>query len=321
MPNTSTTQVAAAVNAYLSKELLVRAYPYFVHVLWAQVKDLPRHTGQTIKFRRYTNLTAATTALTEGVDPASEQLATTDVTAAPLQYGNYVTTTDFLDMTVIENLNLELAGLLGDNMGDTIDQLARDVVQAGSTVQYASSATTRATVAAGMILNRNEVREAVRTLRGNNAKTITNILDASTGFNTSPVGACYVGIISEDTLYDLEDDADWVPIEEYSQVGARLGDFEVGKIGNVRFVCANSNAKTFSSTVTVHGSLIMGSDYYGISRISGEEMDLITKSAKDNTTDTSNPLNLRSTMGWKITFVAVRLNENFAVRIEHAVSA
>ena len=51
MPNTSTVEVTAAVNAYLVKELLSRAYPYFVHVLWAEVKDLPRKAGETVKFR------------------------------------------------------------------------------------------------------------------------------------------------------------------------------------------------------------------------------------------------------------------------------
>ncbi len=323
MPNTTTTEVSAAVNAYLVKELLSRAYPYFVHVLWAEVKDLPRKSGENVKFRRYTNLTAATTALTQGVDPASEQLAITDVTAAPLQYGNVVTTTDFLDMTVIEDLNMEISRLLGDNMGDTIDRLARDVIQAGSTVQYASTATTRATITSGMKLNSTEIREAVRTLQGNNAKYITETIDASNGFNTAPVPACFVGIISEDTLYDLEDDPDWVPYEEYAQVGRRLGDFEEGKIGRVRFVNATSNAKTFSGTLvtTVHSTLILAREFYGITRIAGEEMALIIKSSKDNTTDTSNPLNLRSTAGWKITFVAKILNENFGIRVEHAVSS
>lgn len=303
------------------KELLSRAYPYFVHVLWAEVKDLPRNSGETIKFRRYTNLTAATTALTQGVDPASEQLAITDVTASPLQYGNVVTTTDFLDMTVIENLNMEIARLLGDNMGETIDILTRNVIMAGSTVQYASTATGRTEITSGMKMNSTEVREAVRTLQGNNAKYITEVIDPSNGFNTSPVPACFVGIISEDTLYDLEDDPDWVTYEEYAQTGRRLGDFEEGKIGRVRFVNAGSNAKTFSSTVTVHATLIIGREFYGISRIAGEEMAMIVKSSKDNTTDTSNPLNLRSTAGWKITFVAKILNDNFAVRIEHAVSS
>lgn len=223
-------------------------------------------------------------------------------------------------MTVLEKLNMELAGLLGDQMGDTIDQLVRDVIVAGDTIQYASTATSRATVIAGMTLTYDEILQATRTLRGNNAKYITRVVEASTGFNTSPIGACYIGIISEDTAYDLEKSVtEWIPVEEYTNNAPRLGDFEVGKVGNVRFVLAGSNAKTFSSTVTVHATMILGRDFYGITRISGEAAEVITKPL--GSSGTADPLNQRSTMGWKITFVAKRLNENFAVRIEHAVSS
>ena len=313
--------MTAAVNNYLDKTLLVRAYPHFVHALWGQVRDIPRNSTPVIKFRRYTNLTAATTALTQGVTPTGSQLAITDVTATAAQYGDFVTTTDFLDMTVVEDMKTEMAQLLGDQMGDTIDQLVRDTITAGTTIQYASTATTRATVLAGMILNGDEIREAVRTNQGNNAKEVTEKMSPSPGFNTSPVAPAYIGIISHQSLFDLKKDPDWVPIEEYSQSDGRLGTFEKGKLDDVRFVLAGSQAKTQSSTVTVHQTVILGQEFYGITRISGETAKTITKSAANDDTDRSDPLNQRSTMGWKITFVTTRLNENFAVRIEHAVSS
>jgi len=319
MANTTTTQVTAAVNAHLDATLLSRAYPHFVHAMWAQVRDLPRHAGATIKFRKYGSLSAATTALVEGVTPAGSQLSITDITSDVAQYGDYVVVTDFLDMTVIEPMKTEIAQILGDQMGDTIDQLVRDVIVAGTTIQYASTATTRATVAAGMVLNSAEVREAERTLQGNSAKPITRQIDPGTGFNTSPVAAAYIGIISEDTLYDLRQDADWVPIEEYSGADGRLGPWEKGKLSDTRFVLAGSNAKTFASTVTVHATVILGQEAYGISRISGEASKVITKPLGSAGTD--DPLDQRQTMGWKISLVTTRLQENFMIRIEHAVSA
>ena len=319
MANTTTSQVTAAVNNFLDRTLLSRAYPHFVHTLWAQVRDIPRNNTAVIKFRKYGSLSAATTALTEGVTPTGSQLSITDLTATVAQYGDYITTTDFLDMTVIENMKTEMAQILGDQMGDTIDQLTRDVLAAGTTVQYASTATTRATVLAGMILNGDEVREAERTLQGNNAKTITSQIDASDGFNTSPVAAAYIGIISHNTLFDLKKDPDWVPVEEYAGSDGKLGSFEKGKISDTRFVSAGSNAKTFSSTVTVHATVILGQEAYGISRISGESAKTITKPLGSGGTE--DPLDQRSTMGWKITYVTTRLQENFMIRIEHAVSS
>ena len=168
-----------------------------------------------------------------------------------------------------------------------------------------------------MKFTRAEVKEAVRTLQSNDARKVTRMVNPANGFNTSPLNACYVGIISEDSLFDLKDESGWTPVEEYaSQKDVMEG--EVGKLDEVRFVMT-TNAKTTSSTVTVHTSLIMGMDFYGISRVSGEAMRNIVKPL--GSAGTADPLDQRQTSGWKATFVAKILNENFAVAVRHAVSS
>jgi len=94
---------------------------------------------------------------------------------------------------------------------------------------------------------------------------------------------------------------------------------EVGALDDVRFVMTTNAATTTGSLTTVHLTLILGAEYYGISRISGEAMKNIVKPL--GSAGTADPLDQRATSGWKATFVTKRLNENFAVRIEHAVSA
>lgn len=315
--NTATAQVASGVNNFYNRTMLKAARPLLVHLRWAQVKDLPRNNSETIKFRRYSLLSAATTALTEGVTPSGSQLSVTNVTAQIAQYGDFVTLTDFLQMTTLDPILTETADLLGQQAGNTLDQITRDVIVAGTTIQYASTATSTATVASGMTLNRAEIREAVRTLQGNDAKKLTRMVNPSTGFNTSPINAAYIGIISHQTLYDLKQDSGFIRVEEYgSQSNVMEG--EVGALDDVRFVMT-TNASTEASTVTVHKTMILASDYYGISRISGEAMKNIVKPLGSG--GTSDPLNQVSTSGWKATFVAKILNENFAVRIEHAVSS
>lgn len=323
MATTTTTQVTSASQNYLSTPLLSRAYPYFVHLLWGQVRDIPKNNTETIRFRKYTSLSAATTALTEGVTPTGSQLAITDISATALQYGDFVTTTDYLDMTTIDPLKTEMAELLGDQMGDTLDKLCRDVIQAGTTAQYASTATSTGTVAAGMILTGDEVREAVRTLKGSNAKPVTQMIKPSDGFNTSPVMPAFIGIISEDTEFDLKKDPDFVPVAEYASPEQMLGPWEVGKLDEVRFILAGSNGKLSAAggagSIDVHYTLIMGQEYFGITRIAGNAVEVITKEL--GSAGTQDPLNQRATMGWKATFVAKRLQEAFAVRVEHAVSS
>lgn len=321
MSDTTTSVVTAAVNNFYDRTMLKAARPLLVHTKWGQVKDLPKNGSAVIKFRRYSLLSANTTALTEGVTPSGTVLAITDVTSTVAQYGDYVTVTDFLQITTLDPLASETADVLGQQAGNSLDQLCRDVLVAGTTVQYSSTATTRATVTSSMKISRQEIREAVRTLQNNDASKITRMVNPTDGFNTSPLNACFVGIITENTLYDLKNETGWIPVQEYaSQKDIMEG--EIGAMDDVRFIMT-TNAKIFASagsgSIDVHGTLILAKDYYGISRISGEAMKSISKPL--GSAGSADPLDQRATMGWKATFVTTRLNENFCVRIEHAVSA
>lgn len=318
MSDTTITQVASGVNNYYDRVMLKAARPLLVHLRWAQVKDIPRNNSEIIKFRRYSLLSANTTALSEGVTPSGTSLTVTDVTATIAQYGDYITLTDFLQFTTLDPILSETADLLGQQAGNSLDQIARDVMVAGSTAQYASSATTTNTVTAGMTLTRAEVREAVRTLQGNDARKVTRMVNPSTGFNTSPINAAYIGIISHNTLFDLKDETGWLPVEQYASQ-SNVMDGEVGTIDEVRFVMTTNASTTTGTLTTVHRTMILGENYYGISRISGEAMRNIVKALGSG--GTADPLDQRSTSGWKAAFVTKRLNENFCVRIEHGVTA
>ena len=320
MTNT-TTQVTAAVNNFYDRRLLMKAVPKFNYGLFAQTRDIPSNTAETIKFRRYTLFSAATTALTEGVTPTGTSLAITDATASPLSYGAFVTRSDFLTFTTQDPLLREINDLLGIQSGDTFDQLTRDVLAAGTTIQYASTATSRGTVTASMKLTRAEITEAVRTLDDNNAEMLTEIINPSTGFNSSPIAAGYIGFISPKTYYDLKDAPGFIPVREYASQQGVLQN-EVGSIDEVRFL-KSTNAKVFSAagagSIDVHGTIIIAKEAYGISRIGGQALQNIIKPL--GSAGSADPLNQRATSGWKGTFVSKILNENFMIRIEHAVSS
>src|SRR3712207_4315175 len=93
--NTRATQLPAEVDAAYQRTLLERVTAMFTYTKWAQVRDIQKNAGtNTVRFRRYGNLTAATTALTEGVSPSGSTLSVTDITASTSQYGDYLTITD-----------------------------------------------------------------------------------------------------------------------------------------------------------------------------------------------------------------------------------
>lgn len=321
MSTTTRTQIPAEVNNFYSRTMLMRAVPLFLHTRFGQVRDIPRKSGtNVIKFRRYGNLTAATTALVEGVTPAGSQMSVTDITATVAQYGDFTTYSDVVDYESKDPILTEFAMVLGDQAGDTLDQLARDVLAAGSTVTYVGQ-TARDAITTTDLITATVVRKAVRTLKNNKARRITSMISASTGVATEPVAASYIGICHPDTTYDLQDETGWVPVEKYAST-MKVMEGEVGKLHEVRFI-ETTNAKVFegegSGAIDVYATIILGAEAYGITRISGESLRNIVKPL--GSAGTADPLEQRGTTGWKATFVAKILNDDFMVRLEHAVSS
>lgn len=320
MATTTRTQVPAEVNNFYVRSLLMRAVPRFVHNRWAQIKDIPQNAGTaTVKFRRYSNLTAATTALTEGTTPSGSQLAQTTITADVDQYGDFVTVSDVLSYESQDAVLLEAAEILGDQAGDTLDILMRDILVAGTNVQYAGGVASRNLVATNITAA--EIKKMVRTLKKDSARYVTTMINPTTGYSTEPVAPGFMAICSPDTTYDLEDLDGFTPIEKYSSQKGVM-DGEVGKFKQVRFV-ETPNAKVFAaagaSSADVHATLIIGKDAYGATRISGKAMENIIKPLGSGGTE--DPLNQRATSGWKATFVGLILNDDFMGRIEHTVSS
>lgn len=322
MALTTRTEVAKENTSWYDRALLERAVPELVHMRWGQQRNLPMHAGtDTMKFRKYGALTTNTTPLTGGVTPAGKQLSVTDVTSQIYQYGDYITVIDILTYESEDAVLTETALVLGEQAGESLDEITRDVLAAGTTVQYASTATARDEVTSAMKLNRAEVKEAVRTLRGYNAKPVTQMIDPSNGFNTVPVGKSFVGIVSEDTAFDLDDAQGWVPVEKYPNPKMAMPG-EIGSLANVRFVMS-TKAKVFSGegygSVDVHGTIILGQNAYGVSKVAGMGLRNIVKPL--GSAGTADPLEQRATSGWKATFAAKILQQTFMVRIEHGVSS
>ncbi len=317
---TGTTTIDPGVANFFDRRLLRKAFPRLIHSLYAQTRDLPANGSDVIKFRRYSLLTAATTPLTEGVTPSGSQLSKTDISTTVKQYGDYVPLTDKLLFTTTDPVLAEANSVLAQQAGNTFDQLIRDIIIAGTTIQYASTAAARTDVTAAMKMTLAEVQEAVRTLKNNNAEKITEMIDPSDGVGTMPINACYIGFVHPNASYDLKNATGFIKVEQYGQQKALPG--EIGSLDEVRFI-ESTNAKVFtaggSGGADVYGTLIMGADYYAQSRISGEALKNIIKPLGSG--GSSDPLDQRQTSGWKGTLAATRLNEAFAVRIEHGVTA
>jgi len=316
----TTTNVPSGVNTHYDRNMLYKARPSLVHTMFSEVRDVPRNDTDKIRFRRYSLLVVDTDAIVEGVTPSLDELQITNIDATVQQYGRGFLITDKLMFTTLDPVLMEVSDILGENAGNTFDVLAREELHTTTNIQYASTATSNSEVTSAMKITKAEVMEAVRTLKNANTKKVTKMIDPSSGFNTSPVDAAFIGIVHPNTVYDLKLIPGFVRVEEYGQ--RKAFENEVGSLDEVRFL-ETTNAKVYTGAgdggIDVYATLIMGDHFSAISRISGEALRNIIKGP--GSAGTGDPFDQRQTSVWKGTFVATVLNDSFGISLRHAVSA
>jgi N4-gp56 family major capsid protein len=317
MPNTTyRSSLPAEVNNYYDRLLLTIAMPLLVYASFGQARAIPKNAGSdTIKFRRYSLLAPATTNLTEGTTPAGTQMATTDITAQVLQYGNFTYISDVVQDQTPDPIMTEITMLFGQNMANTNDQLTSSVVTAGTTVQYAGGAVARSAVSS--TINATEIAKAQRTLASANAVRLTGFSGVSVGIGTQPIPPAYVAICHPKTSFDIRNAAGFTPVEKYNP-NATILPGEIGTVNQIRF-CETTNAVVFAaagaSGADVYATLFLGANAYGVIDLGNSQAaSVIYQPPVD-------PLHQKSSLGWKEYFTAKVLNDNFMCRVEHTVSA
>ena len=305
-PNTNTTISAGLsdeMKTYYSDYLIDNAQPELVHDQFGQKHPIPQGGGKTIEFRKFVPLGKALDKIVEGVTPDGQSLTVTKLEATVSQYGNYVTLSDIVQLTAIDNVLVETTKLLGAQAGMTLDTITREVLNGGTNVIYSGGKESRATLTADCKLTVDDIYKAARFLKQQNAPKIEG---------------GYVAIIHPDVAYDLMRDDEWIDVHKYSAT-TEIFEGEIGKIAGVRFV-ETTEAKIFAdggaSNRDVYSTLVLGANAYGVTELSGGGLKHIVKQLGSG--GTSDPLDQRGTAGWKATKVAVRLVENYMTRIESA---
>ncbi len=308
MPVQVTTQgsLSSTMKTFYDRVLLERALPELIHAQFAQQKPIPPNNGKIIEFRKFASLPVALTPITEGVTPAGNSLTMTATTATVAEQGDYIEGSALLDLVSFDPVLTETAQLLGEQAGYSIDTLIRDVMVAGTSVQYANNRASRITVAAGDNLTITEIRKAVRTLRKNKARPLQ--------------GGDYVAFVGPSAVYDLQSDAAWVNAQQYAG-SENIFAGEIGRLYGVRFI-QTTETKVFAAGgaagIDVHATMVLGQNFYAITSIGSKSTEFIFKGV--GSSGTADPLNQRWTSGWKVMFGTKILNDSNAVRIEHSVS-
>lgn len=300
-----TTGLTQEVAIYYEKEFLARSQYEMIFEQGAQTRKQPANGGKTVQFTRYTPLATATTALTEGVNPAESNLTAANVTATLAEYGNVVKISRFLTLTGIDAANKEKIEVVAQNMGETIDELARNELFTGATVLFANSKGSLAALAATDVLTVKDTQKAVRQLKRNKAKRYTGI-------------APWLGKVSPDTSFDLQQDTTWINSDIYGNEATKLYKGELGKVSGTRYL-ESANPKTEASTVTVFSNFIHGDAAFGVTEIEGDARQLYI--IPHTKIDSGNPAGRFSTVSWAAAYVCKTLNASWIINLKTGATA
>lgn len=301
---TTTDTLTPEMKTYYDKLLIKLTGPALVHDQFAQKRNIPKNGGKKIEFRKFDPLPKALTPLTEGVTPKGKKMSVTDITAEVSQYGDYILLSDVIQMTSIDPIVVEATEEIAEQAGKTLDTVTREVINAGTNVQYAGGAAARSAITAANVLNVMEVMKAVTTLKGQNAK---------------PVGDSFVAVLHPYVALDLMRDEEYKEMFKYTNAKP-MYEGEIGKFSNVRFV-ESTEAKIWNLAgdgVSVFSTLVIGKNAYGTTEIEGGGLQHIVKPL--GSSGAADPLNQRSTVGWKALKTAVMLVQQYMVRIESSAS-
>ena len=318
-PNTNVTTdpgLSVENKTFYDKTLIREAAPNLIHDQFGQKRPIPKNGGKKIEFRKYASLPKAMTPLTEGVTPDGKKLNVTAIEAEVAQYGDYVCLSDVLDLTAIDPNVVEATQAIGRQAGLTLDTITRNVLQSGTNVYYCpevdengkrtatAQADDRSKLTAGCKLTVNVVKRIVALLKASNAPKING---------------SYVCILHPYAAYDLMNDPHWEEMHKYCKP-EEMFEGEIGRIAGVRFV-ESSEAAIYTGAendcpdgLAVFGCLFLANNAYGITEVEGGGLQTFIKQL--GSAGTADPLNQRSTVGWKAMKTAEILMEPYMYRVE-----
>ncbi|NCC90503.1 MAG: N4-gp56 family major capsid protein [Spirochaetia bacterium] len=321
--------ISSAVSEFYDRAHLEVARPMLTYAKWSTKKRLKKGHGKQIKFRRPVPFDPATTPLTEGLTPQGRSFEYQEVTGTVDFFGDWASLSDVIQVIEPDPILTDIVTEFGEQEALTINTLMRNKLMTGTNAYFASN-----------VANREAVKDSIKVadikamrlaLKKAKTKPLTKMMNASTGISTTPIEACYIALVSLEVASDLRDleSSGFVPVHKYaSQTGILEG--EIGKLDGIRFI-ETTEAPVWKGAGTtpasgvvgtggatdVHGVIVFGANAYAEIPLESLNSGIIIKAGNlKDTNDKSDPLNQRSTVGWKLAWGGVILNDDWIIRYE-----
>ena len=343
------THLTAPVNFNLMRGLLraaERNFPYYNGVLPG---TLANNQGTfSVKWERLDNLSAATTPLTElSGDQTALQLGRTaatptytNITATAQKYGNFINTSEEVDLMQVNTRSVGLFDKLGENAGHSLNLLMRDIFDGAANVRRAGGVTADTTIAAAITVN--DIRAMVNTLDRNSGMKFFSQATGADVVDNKTVRHSYMGICHVDQENDVRDISGFVAVEQYAGYTSTFQN-EFGAVEGVRW-CSTEIAPVSTGAGTTTATGLRGASdaandiysYYIYGREAVGSLGLGTKHAEEiykgisqnpdripaviaiqhppGSAGAADPYNELGSLAWKAWWAGARLNEGWLIK-------
>lgn len=325
------------------REMLKHAMPIKVLSTFGTQKQIPQNKTDTVVFRRALpidagsngapSITTSNYLLQEGVTPGSRTIAYQDVQVTVQQYGVLMKLSSKAEAMYEDDIPGDMVKLVGEHMASIEELISYGVVRGGTNVVYANGSS-RSAVNTAITLNK--LRQAARQLEAAHAHLVTEKLAASVNYGTSAIEPSYLVFIHTDMEADFRNLTGFVPVAKYGSQKP-VHEREVGAVERFRIVTSPyfkpflaaggsvtagtflSNGGTSGTTADVYPCMVVAQEAWGQVALKGMgAIQPIYLPAKQITH--ANPMGQFGYVGANFYKNAVRLNENWMVRVEAAAS-
>lgn len=323
--------------AHASRRMLKTAAHVNVTARYATVDVLPKNAGDTLKLRRYEDLTIPDAPLSEILDPEATLPTFTDVEVVVEQYGAIIRLTQKIaDMHEDPVFQIQF-DKAGKQTGQTSQRVDFNALKAGTNVYFAGTATARGSVN-GTVSN-NDLKKIVRQFHADGASTIMRRIKAGPDIGTEPVPEAFVAFGHTDLLADLQNLDGWLPVHKYPNPGA-ADPGEVGTCEGIRFILNNeapkwlaagfanaslsylaNGAKPATATaIDVYPIIVVSEDSYSRVPLAGKHA-VKPMVINPGTPSAYDPTGRKGFVSWLAYFACVITNDAWVARYEVGVSA
>lgn len=290
--------MSPTMKTYFDTALLVNAREQHIFEQFTTKTPIKGNTAEWRKFNTFGNAEQ----LTEGTIPDGKDFGMTKIEASVNQFGMYTTISDRLEAESYDDVMLGASEEMGASMGNTQDELTRDVFATGTVVMYGEvdgvAATSRAAVTA------------------NHKMTPSLILKAKTWLvkhKAPKIDGLYTVIIHPSVEEDLIRSDEWKDFHKYNDTDAWKKGY-VGEIYGCRVVTAGNAqiVKAGANSAGVYLCYAMGAGAVGTIQPNGEDFRMIVK----DKSEIGGPLEQYSTIGYKGCHGGRVLYQDRLVRLE-----